>query len=242
MVAILVIIPAALLLNQLNRRKKFLYAWAVLTFCVYCSGFLLIVARSPRRFYLLMIPFLFLSFHFMEELKIAFGKNGSERNKKILALFLVLIACAAFAIKPGRHLIRSAKHIATVEQVNPYEDIAEQIDVVDFPAPYAVVRSSQKLTTDYYMAYFLKKQLLGRPLSADLDAITAELESAGGKSLVVFDDPGIVEELKRDGRYIHAGSVRLYNNDRYEHAANWIISEYDIVTGWDSAVNVFTLK
>ncbi len=44
----LAFIPIAFLLNRLNDEKKFLYAWVIITFIVYCSGFLLIIARSPR--------------------------------------------------------------------------------------------------------------------------------------------------------------------------------------------------
>ncbi len=79
-------------------------------------------------------------------------------------------------------------------------------------------------------------------MSTDLDGITGELELAGGRSLVVFDNPGIVEELKRDGRYVHAGSLKLNGKDKYEHAAKWVISEHEIITGWDEEVSIFTLK
>ena len=238
----LAFIPIAILLNTMNSRKRFLYSWVVITFCIYCSGFLLLIARSPRRFYALMIIFLFMSFHFMEELKSALKDIISEQRNRSLAFFLFLIIVFAFALKPAIQLVRSAKHIITVEQVNPYKEIAERIDTIDFPPPYAVIRSSQKVTTDYYVAYFLRKQLLGRPLSTDVDGITSELESAGGKSLIVFDKPGLVDELKRDGRYVHAGSLKLNPEDRYEYAAKWVISEYEILTGWDEEVSIFILK
>jgi hypothetical protein len=178
----------------------------------------------------------------MEELKGAFKDILPEKTKKAFMLFLLIIVVSAFAIKPSIQLARSVKHINTVEQVNPYKEIAERINTIDFPAPYAVVRSSQKPTTDYYMTYFLKKQLLGRPLSTDLDGITRELESAGGRSLVIFDRPGIVEELKRDSRYVHAGSLKLDVKGRYDHAAKWVVTEHEIITGWDEKVNIFTLK
>ncbi len=241
-IGILALIPVAFLLNTLNNKKKYLYAWTIITFSIYCSGFLLLIARSPRRFYALMIVFLFSAFHFTEELKYAAKNIISEHRKRSLAFFLFIILVSAFALKPSIELVRSIKHIITVEQVNPYKEIAKQINTVDFPSPYAVVRSSQKVTTDYYIAYFLRKQLLGRPLSTDLDGITGEMESAGGKSLLVFDNPGIVEELKRDGRYAHAGSLQLNGKDRYEHAAKWVIVEHEIITGWDEEVSIFTLK
>lgn len=241
-IVILALAPIAFLLNTLNSKKKFLYAWIIITFSIYCSGFLLLIARSPRRFYALMAVFVFASFHFMEEFKHAVKDTILEQKKRYLAFFLFVVLLMAFALKPSIQLVRSVKHIITVEQVNPYKEIAERISTVDFPSPYAVVRSSQKVTTDYYMAYFLRKQLLGRPLSTDLDGITGELESAGGKSLVAFDNPGIVEELKRDGRYVHAGSLKLNGKDRYEHAAEWVIAGHEIITGWDEEVNIFTLK
>lgn len=239
---ILILMPVAFLLTPLNHKKKFLYAWVIITFSIYSSGFLLLVARSPRRFYALMIVFLLLSFHFIEKLINALRDTISMRNKKILTLYLLVIVCSAFGIKPAVQLLKSIKNIVTVEQVQPYKEIAEQINAVPFPPPYAIIRSSQKLTTDYYMTYFLKKQLLGRPISTDVDGITEELKTARGKSLLVFDNPGIADKLKLDGRYVHMASIKLKSNKRYEHAADWIIAEHEIITGWDNEVNIFVLK
>jgi 4-amino-4-deoxy-L-arabinose transferase-like glycosyltransferase len=241
-ICILVIIPIAFWLNPLNKRNKFLYAWVVITFSIYSSGFLLLIARSPRRFYALMLIFLLLSFHFMEELKYALRNIVSDRRKKILAFCLFIIIISAFAIKPGVNLMKSVKHIITVDQVNPYREIAEQINTIEFPSPYAIIRSSQKPTTDYYLTYFLNKPLLGRPSSKDVHGITKELEAAGGQSLLVFDNPEIVEELKVDRKYIHIASVKLNNSKRYEHVGNWIVVKHEITAGWDKEVNVFTLK
>jgi 4-amino-4-deoxy-L-arabinose transferase-like glycosyltransferase len=241
-IGILVLIPVAFFLTPLNNRKKYLYAWTFLTFSIYCSGFVVLIARSPRRFYSLMIIFLFLSFHFMEELLNALRDKYGERNTKILAWYVVLIVCSAFAIKPSLNLIKSVKHIAMVDQVNPYKDIADQIDKVEFPAPYAIIRSSQKLTTDYYITYFLKKQLLGRPDSRDVDRVTEELKTAGGKSLVVFDNHEITEKLKVDGRYSHKGSLKLNSSKRYNDSVKWVVAEHEIIAGWDEEVNIFILK
>jgi hypothetical protein len=241
-IGILALIPFALLLITINNKKKFLYAWVILTFSVYCSGFLLLIAKSPRRFYALMIIFLFVLFHFIEELKNACRDFVPGRKGKMLVVYLVIIAVSAFAFKPGRQLMNSIKHLVTHEQLDPYPEIAEQINTVQFPAPFAVVRSSQKPTTDYYIAYFLKKQLLGRPLSADVHGITRELKAAGGRSLLVFDNPEITEELKLDGRYVHLASVKLKDNTRYKHAAGWIVVKHEIISGWDEEVNIFTLK
>jgi hypothetical protein len=206
---ILVLIPIAFLLNKLNDKKKFLYAWVLITFSIYCSGFLLLIARSPRRFYALMIVFILLSLHFMEELINAVRDVIPARSKKILTYYLLIIFCAAFAIKPGVHFLKAIKNIVTIDQVHPYREIAEQIDTIEFPHPYAIIRSSQKLSTDYYIAYFLKKQLLGRPISSDAGGISKELKSAGGKSLLVFDNPLIVEKLKLDSRFTHIASIKL---------------------------------
>lgn len=237
----LTIIPIAFLLNVLNDKKRFLYAWVIITFSVYCSGFLVIMARSPRRFYALMLLFLFLSLHFLEELSNALSFIVSGRRKKILSSYLLIIIVMAFSYKPAVHFFQSAGSIITVDQINPYKEIAGQIGRVEFPAPYAIIRSSQKLTTDYYITYFLNKQLLGRPLSADVDGITEELKAAGGKSLLVFDNPEIVKKLKLDERYVHIGTEKLGYDKRYEYAANISYSEYEIITGWDSEVNIFTL-
>ncbi len=241
-IGIFVLVPIAIFLNTLNGRKRFLYSWIVITFSIYCSGFLLLIARSPRRFYALMIVFLFSSFHFMEELKYAVKGIVSEQRKKYLAFFLCIIIVSAFGLKPFIQLVRSVQYIITVEQVNPYKEMAERINTVEFPPPYAVIRTAQKLTTDYYMAYFLRKQLLGRPLSTNLDGITGELESVGGRSLLVFDKPEVLEALKHDKRYVHAGYLKLSGKDRYEHAAKWVIPQHEIITGWDEEVNIFTLK
>ncbi len=242
-VLILALIPIAFGLTLLSKRNKFLYAWVVITFSIYSSGFLLLIARSPRRFYALMIVFLLLSFHFIEKLRSVLREKIPGRHSKLLALLLVLIACSAFGIKPSLNLMKSVKHIAAVDQVNPYQDMAEQINTVEFPAPYAVVRSSQKPTTDYYMAYFLNKQMLGRPLSMDLDGITEELERAGGKSLVVFDHPEITRKLKLDSRYSYKGAVKLNNSEKYgQVAAKWVVTKHEITTGWDDEVNVFVLN
>jgi 4-amino-4-deoxy-L-arabinose transferase-like glycosyltransferase len=241
-IVVLALFPIALFLNTMNSRKRFLYFWVVITFCIYCSGFLLLIARSPRRFYAMMIVFLFTSFHFIEEFKYAIKDSISEQRKRSLAIFLFIIIVSAFALKPFMQLVISAKHIITVEQINPYKEIAERINTVDFTAPYAVIRSSQKVTTDYYMAYFLDKQVLGRPRSIDVDGVTDELKSAGGRSLLVFDNPEIAGKLKLDGRYLYKGSIKLNSSDRYEHAAKWVIAEHEIINGWDEEVSIFTLK
>jgi len=241
-VCVLLFVPIVLFLTRLNDRKKFLYSWAVITFCIYCSGFLLLIARSPRRFYALMIVFLFLAFHFMKELELYFKDMLSKQKYNALVVCLLMIVMSAFALKPGTNLIKSINHIVNVDQVNPYKEIAEEINMVDFPSPYAVIRSSQKLTTDYYIAFFLKKQLLGRPLSTDLNDITRELELAGSKALLVFDKPEVVEELKRDKRYVHLASIKLDSSKRYEQAAGWVISKYEILNGWDEEVNIFSIK
>ena len=88
----------------------------------------------------------------------------------------------------------------------------------------------------------MKKQLLGRPISSDVEGITQELRIADARSLLVFDNLEVVERLKRDKRYRHVASKKFKEDKRYEHAANRIISEYEIITGWDDEVNIFTLK
>jgi hypothetical protein len=241
-IGVLTIIPIAFLAGTLDDKKRFLYLWIVVTFSIYCSGFLLITARSPRRFYALMIIFLFMAFHFQDGLVKILKDIVPLRRVKIISAYLLLIVIAAFAVKPGIQLLKSVKNIATIRQVNPYREMAEQISAVDFPGPYAIIRTSQKLTTDYYLAYFLDKQLLGRPLSQDLEGITHELTAAGAKSLMVFDNPALVEQLKRDRRYKHIFSRKLMDGQRYAFAVNLIIKDHEIVTGWDKEVNIFTIR
>ncbi len=149
------------------------------------------------------------------------------------------IIVMAFSIKPGRHLIDSLKNVLTVDQVNPYSEIAEQLDAIEFPAPYAIIRSSQKPHTDLYIAYFLRKQFLGRPLSPDVDGITKELEAATARSLIVFDHPATVDKLRKDKRYIYAGRLKFENNKKYLNPIN---TKVDQITEWAKEANVFILK
>ncbi len=241
-IGVLAFVPLALLLNPINKRKEFLYSWVIITFSIYCSGFLLIIARSPRRFYALMIVFLFLSFHFMEELINAFGDIISVRRKKILTLYLLLIVVSAFTLKPAWHLLKSVKYIIIHEQVNPYQEMAELINTISFPAPYAIIRSSQKPHTDTFISYYLNKQFLGRPLSMDVEGITKELMAADARSLLVFDNPEMTKNLKQDKRYSHIASIKLKDSKRYESTVNFNIRDHEIVTGWDDEVNIFILR
>ncbi len=238
-ISIFTLMPIALLLNPINNAKRFLYCWVILTFSIYCSGFVLILARSPRRFYALMIVFLFLSFHFLEELRNGVNNIISIRRKKYLTYYLLLIVISAFTLKPGIHFLESIKNIIAIDQVNPYKEIAEQLNTVNFPDPYVIIRSSQKPHTDYYIAYFLRKQLLGRPLSQDIEGITKELKDAGAKSLVVFDNAEIVEGLMNDTRYVRLASKKLKKDSRYSYAVN---IQQDEIKGWDEEINIFTLK
>jgi len=238
MVGVLVLIMTSLFLIRMNNDKKFLYAWLILTFSIYCSGFLPLIARSPRRFYALMILFLFLSVHFIEELKNVLGDTISQRKRRLLTVYFLIIIISAFALKPGIHLLESFKSVAAREQVNPYKDIADQIKDVQFPSPYAIIRSSQKPHTDIYIAYYLGKQFLGRPLSHDIEGITKELDAAGARSLLVFDNPELAGKLMSDRRYIHIAFRKLREDSRYMHAVN---IEQDEIKGWDKEINIFTL-
>jgi hypothetical protein len=238
-ICIFLIAVLSLLVNRMSRENGYLYAWIVITFVVYSSGYVLLIARSPRRFYALMAVFVFASCHFAEGLinRLSDGLNKKRRN--LLVVFIALIIVGAFSVKPGIHLFRSASNIILREQVNAYRDIAEQIAVVDFPSPYAIVRSSQKPYTDYYIAFYLRKQFLGRPLSSDIDGITAELKSVGARSLIVFDNLEIVSKLEEDERYEHAGRIVLKEDERYWNAVN---IKQDEVKRWDREVNVFIVK
>jgi len=240
-IVVLSIMVIAFKMNRLNERKRFLYAWFVITFSVYSSGFIVIIARSPRRFYALMVVFVLLAFHFMEELKHAFETINSESKKRVLAVSLIMIALMAFSVKPGLNLIRSAGYVLKAEQLNPYREIADRINTVEFSSPYAIIRSSQKPHTDIYIAYYLNKQLLGRPLSVDAAGIANELRAAGGRSILVFDNTDIVDKLKNDTQFVHLGSKKIYNK-RYEDTVNINIRDHEIITGWDQEVNIFRLK
>lgn len=238
----LILVPVVLLLNPLNNTRKFLYGWVILTLGIYSSGFILILARSPRRFYALMIIYLLLSVHFMEELQNGIRVAISDRRKKLLTYYLLMIFVLAFSLKPVEQLLKSINYIINYEQVNPYKEIADQIGTIQFPSPYAIIRSSQKPDTDYFIAYYLRKQLLGRPLSTDVEGITKELNAADAKSIVVFDNLDIAEDFKNDNRYVYIATIKLKDNKRYEHTVNINIRDHEIITGWDKEVNIFRLK
>jgi hypothetical protein len=239
MAGTLAIMVLAFIISTPNDQKRYLYMWVITTFLIYSSGFILIIARSPRRFYALMIIFLFLSIHLLEEL----GRNVSgiisTKRKKMLTLFLIFIVVSAFTLKPAGHLVRSAATLISGGQINPYREIAEKINSYKFPSPYAIIRSSQKHHTDYYIAYYLNKQLLGRPMSGDISGITRELMAAGARTLLVFDNPDIVMELARDERYIHVGSLRLEN---YDKDLNSINAKVDQILDWDDEVNIYVIR
>jgi hypothetical protein len=240
-VGILTLIPIALLINPLNNKKIFLYGWIIISFGFYSSGHLLTFARGTKYFYPLMLLVLFLYVHFIDEVKKGLGeiKLVSGTRKKLLTLYLILIVASACSIKPALNLMKSMEHIIVAEQVNPYKEIAAQIKTVEFPSPYAIIRSSQKPYTDYHLAYYLEKQLAGRPLSTDIDGITRELISADAKALLVFDNSTMVRKLKDDDRYLLLGSIKLRKDERY-----WNVPyiERDEITAWDKEVNIFALK
>ncbi|MEM3101629.1 MAG: hypothetical protein QXT99_09815 [Candidatus Nitrosotenuis sp.] len=244
MIALLSIIPIVLLIVPIEKEKKFLYSWVVITFLIYCSGFILIIARSPRRFYMPMLLMIITSFSILEGLIRFFNEKylegqGDVWKRRLLILYILLITVPAFSLKPAIHLMKSFKNILTLEYVNPYKDIAEQLKQVDFPAPVAFIRSSQKGHTDLYIAYFLNKQLLGRPISNDIDGITEELKIAGGRSLLVFDNLDVVDMLRNDSRYTHLATIELRKDERYWNAPN---IEQDEIKAWDEKVSIFSLK
>jgi hypothetical protein len=235
----LVIILIALILSSWNEQRRYLYVWIITTFIIYCSGFILIIARSPRRFYALMIIFLLLAIHSLEELSKGMSGIVSGRRKKVLIFSLIFVVVSAFSLKPGTRLFRATGTVMAGAQLNPYGEIAEKLNAYQFPSPYAIIRSSQKHHTDYYIAYFLRKQFLGRPLSDDIHGITEELRAANAKSLLVFDNPGIVMKLNEDERYVHAGSLKLKNYDKQVNPINAVV---DQITNWDDEVNIYVLR
>ncbi len=242
-IGIIVLIPIAFSLTPLNKEKKFLYLWVIVTFGVYCSGLIFTFARSTKYFYPLMVAYLCISFHFLEELRNLMrdinGKITTGWTGKLLSYYLLLIFVLAFTLKPGLHFLKSAGNILKLEQVNAYKEIAEQVNTTEFPWPYAFIRSSQKSHTDLYIAYYLEKQFLGRPLSTDVEGITEELRAVDAKSLLVFDNPTIVEKLKHDNRYDHIASKQFKDDKRYLNTVN---IKLDGITGWDKEVNIFLLK
>ncbi len=240
MVGLLAIIPIILLITPIDKERRFLYLWVIGTFIIYSSGFVLIVARSPRRFYVLMLLIMIFSFSIFEGFIRFFNERISNGwRKRLIILYVLLILIPAFSLKPTLHLIKSFRNVITIDYINPYKDIAEQLNQFDFPVPVAFIRSSQKGYTDLYLAYFLNKQLLGRPQSKDIDGITQEMLNAGARSLLVFDNLSIVEELKEDNRYTHIASIKLREDKRY-----WDFPriKHDEITAWDKEVNIFVLE
>jgi hypothetical protein len=238
-VCILTIIPVALLLSRPDKPRKYLYSWIIMTFAIYCPGYILLIARSPRRFYMLMIIFVFFSFHCVEILVNAVRDRMNEKRKRILLSYLLLIVTAAFAVKPGIHLARSAINLYSAEHVNSYRKMAERIKGADFPSPYAFIRSAQKNHTDYYIAFYMKGQFLGRTLSGDIEGLTDELRNAEARALLVFDNMELVERLKRDNRFIHTASIDLKEESQYLNRLN---TEIDQISAWDRSVNIFLIN
>lgn len=238
-VGVLTIIPVAFLLSKPDKSKKYLYSWIIMTFAIYCPGYILLIARSPRRFYMLMIIFVFLSFHCVEILLNSVQDRISEKRKRIFVSYLLLIVVAAFAVKPGIHLMRSTMNLMTVDYVNSYKEMASQIITSDFSSPYAFIRSAQKNHTDYYIAFYLKEQFLGRPLSGDIKGLTNELLKVNARSLIVFDNLELVESLKKDDRFIHESTINLKEDSRYLNPLN---TEIDQISAWDRNVNVFLVS
>jgi 4-amino-4-deoxy-L-arabinose transferase-like glycosyltransferase len=235
-IGVLTLVPIALLITDSVSERKFLFSWFVLTFAIYSSGYILLIARSPRRFYALMIMFLFLSFYVIQELLKKLAEVIPESRKKILIFYFVTIVLFAFSLKPGVHLLKSSINIFTQDQVNTYREIAEQVNTAEFSQPYAIVRSAQKAYTDYYIAFYLGKQFLGRPLSNDVEGITQELQEVDARTLVVFENLDTVELLKGDRRYLHVDKVVLKEDKRYWNAVN---TKQDMIKAWDREVNIF---
>lgn len=240
-VGVLTLIPIALLLRKSSGPGTFLYSWVLVTFVIYSSGFLLLIARSPRRFYALMLLFLLFVFHILENLISHFRETVSGRRLRMLTFYLFVIAVAAFAVKPAVHMARALSYIVMDKPVNPYKEMADQISTISFPAPYAIIRSTQKPHTDTYIAYYLGLQFLGRPNSRDTNGIANEMKISGARSLLVFDNMEIVGMLQDDGRFVHVSSLKLKNPERYADAVNVNIRDHEIITGWDTDVSIFRL-
>jgi hypothetical protein len=242
-IAILSLIPVVLLLTPLSDKKRFLYFWVVFTLLIYSSGYILTYARSARYYYPVMVIVFLMSIHFLEELKRGLeeikniGTNG--RRKKVLFFCITMIFVSAFIIKPGQDLLRSVNIIASLTQVNVYKGIADKFSKTDFPGPYAVIRSSQKPDTDLFMAFYLKKQFLGRPVSTNVDEFTRELKEVNAKSLIIFGNKPVVRELKNDMRYKHMHVLKINDKQIYD---NGVYHENEGLMSLDREVNIFSIN
>ena len=218
----------SLLLLPVNKKKKFLYCWALITISIYVFGYMLVAADLARYFYPVVAVAVMLSFHFYEELKNGLKEIKKDRvagrANKLLVGYISIIFILAFTIKPGAYLLKSMSVINKTDKNNYFGEMAEQINNVDFPWPYAIKRSSRNVSSDLYIAYRLNKQFLGRVLSSDVEGITKELEEAGAKSILIFDNQEIAEKLKNDMRFRHIAN--LDNNGS---------------AGQDKVINVFIL-
>jgi hypothetical protein len=186
-----------------------------------------------------MVIFVFLSFHFCGDFASRISIMLGERKKKILIFYMLVLLTGAFSLKPGVHLVKTSGNIMHKQQINAYKDIADQVSKVEFPAPYAIVRSAQKPYTDYYIAFYLKKQFLGRPLSSDLKGISKELTSVNAKSLLVFDNMELVKKMKSDDMYVYLAEISLRKDKRYMNAVN---IKQDQIKEWDRTVNIFKMR
>lgn len=207
-------VPVAFLRNLHNPEKGFLYGWSVITVIIYCSGYIISWANQDRYFLPVMMVSLLLSFHFFEELKVRFlsheQKEASTWKKYVLLSLFIVLALSFSKASAGRFLWSVTAKINT-DNINHNKELAEDILTIDFPEPYVILNSDGRAAYDLYWAYYLKKQLLGRPVSGNLEEMTRELEAANAKSLIVFNNPAMVKELKSSDKYIHRSSIR--NNE-----------------------------
>lgn len=207
-------VPVVFLRNLQNPEKGFLYGWSGITVIIYCSGYIISWANQDRYFFPVMMVSLLLAFHFFEKIKVKFISHEQKESspwKKYVILSLFFVLALSFTKSSAGRFLWSATTKFKADIINVNKELAEDILTIDFPEPYAVLNSEGRAAYDLYWAYYLKKQLLGRPVSGNLEEMTRELEAANAKSLIVFNNPAMVEELKSSDKYIHKGSIR--NNE-----------------------------
>lgn len=200
-------LPIAFLLNPLNHEKRFLYGWVIITFIIYCGGYILTYALYARYYWLILIVALLLSFHFFEELKnnlkVIIPETISHRRKSLLTVYILIVFVTVFTLRPGIAFLRTIKRIAVTEQINVFKQTADQLNALELPGPFAVVGNERiYVNIAVQTAYYMKKQFLGRTRSTDIEGITKELKVANANSLLVFNNLEIAQQLKTDKRYI----------------------------------------
>jgi|GEM_PF-2372550 len=206
------------------KRKPFEYLflplWGLMTLGVFFGGYLFCYA-DQERYYWPVIPLIpLLAFYFLPS-----GKRAGMNVR--VAGDLILIVLTVLTLWPPAQTFRSAASLCVRQkQINICQNVADRLRGC-LDGSFAVIGEKTKA---FYVAYYLDRQFFGVPLARDIEALTQELQQAGVRNLIIFDNPEqhwkfFVEKIKADTRYQWKGAF-----------PNGSIS------GWKGFIDVFALR